>query len=272
MKHYYSIGEAAKILGISVQTLRYYDSIALLHPKVVNEKTSYRYYTADQFHFLDRIRYLQRLGMSLEDIRDVIGSNDIAKLVNCLEKYRQIHEEEAARLLSIIEDVEWYQSYFTYMKSEDDSATLAQIKQLPTRYAVTVPVMGNSDRPDAHIRLMALRNTILKDFSYMRQYFLQLDYDSLLAGDIQPLRLGMYIKDALIKDEQVRNNPNIIEIPKGNYCCFRAKILADSWHPEDIARLMSPFQMNSKFVIANEYENNLQEYSLCPYEIQVLLA
>ena len=40
MKHYYSIGEAAKILGISVQTLRYYDSIALLHPKVVNKKTS----------------------------------------------------------------------------------------------------------------------------------------------------------------------------------------------------------------------------------------
>ena len=40
----YSIGEAAEILGISVQTLRYYDKIKLLEPAYINPNTGYRYY------------------------------------------------------------------------------------------------------------------------------------------------------------------------------------------------------------------------------------
>ena len=35
----YSIGEAAEILGISVQTLRYYDKIKLLEPAYINPNT-----------------------------------------------------------------------------------------------------------------------------------------------------------------------------------------------------------------------------------------
>ena len=41
----YSIGEAAEILGISVQTLRYYDKIKLLEPAYTNPNTGYRYYS-----------------------------------------------------------------------------------------------------------------------------------------------------------------------------------------------------------------------------------
>ena len=56
MKELYSIGEVSEIMGVSVQTLRYYSNINLILPKYVNPSTGYRYYSVDQFHFIDRIK------------------------------------------------------------------------------------------------------------------------------------------------------------------------------------------------------------------------
>ena len=42
-----SIGDMAKITGMSIQALRYYDRKGILKPAHVNEKTGYRYYTGD---------------------------------------------------------------------------------------------------------------------------------------------------------------------------------------------------------------------------------
>jgi len=84
LKDLYSIGEVAKIMGVSIQTLRYYNSIDLLQPEYTNPATGYRYYSVNQLHFIDRIKYLQKLGLSLDEIKSVIGNNDIKKLVKGL--------------------------------------------------------------------------------------------------------------------------------------------------------------------------------------------
>ena len=72
MKDYYTIGETAKLLGVSAQALRYYDRENILRPEYINEQTGYRYYTYRQFHIIDRIKYLQGFGLSLEDIGQII--------------------------------------------------------------------------------------------------------------------------------------------------------------------------------------------------------
>ena len=43
MKDYYTIGETAKLLGVSTQTLRYYDRENILKPVLINDQTGYRY-------------------------------------------------------------------------------------------------------------------------------------------------------------------------------------------------------------------------------------
>lgn len=45
MKEYYSIGETAKLLGISAQSLRHYEKIEILRPKKISSENGYRYYT-----------------------------------------------------------------------------------------------------------------------------------------------------------------------------------------------------------------------------------
>ena len=61
---YYYIGEVSSLLDISTQTLRYYDKIGLCRPAKVNEQNGYRQYTYDQIHYIERIKYLQKLGLS----------------------------------------------------------------------------------------------------------------------------------------------------------------------------------------------------------------
>lgn len=43
MKELYTIGEVSKLIGISSQTLRYYDKIGVVKPAFVNEATGYRH-------------------------------------------------------------------------------------------------------------------------------------------------------------------------------------------------------------------------------------
>lgn len=115
MKTYYSIGETAKLLGITTQTLRYYEKIGIVGPKVVDEKTGYRYYTFKQFHIIDRIKYLQHLGMSLSDIGIIIAKGTVDGLLPALEEQWQAAQKELVEVQSRIKDIEWYVNYFTYL-------------------------------------------------------------------------------------------------------------------------------------------------------------
>ena len=56
MNKLYTIGETAKLLGVSPRTLRYYDEINLIKPTYIDEDTGYRYYTFEKFHYIDRIK------------------------------------------------------------------------------------------------------------------------------------------------------------------------------------------------------------------------
>ena len=56
----------------TVKTLRHYEQKGLLLPDEVDEWTGYRYYSIDQMQRLQSIRDLQRLGFSLEEIKDLL--------------------------------------------------------------------------------------------------------------------------------------------------------------------------------------------------------
>lgn len=68
----YRIGQFAHRCQVSVSTLRYYDEIGLLRPSYVDRFTGYRYYTAQQVPHLNRILAYKELGLSLDEIRDLL--------------------------------------------------------------------------------------------------------------------------------------------------------------------------------------------------------
>jgi DNA-binding transcriptional MerR regulator len=61
----FTIGEFARLGGVSVRTLRHYDDIGLLRPVTVDPVTGYRGYSAEQLGQLNRIIALKEFGLSL---------------------------------------------------------------------------------------------------------------------------------------------------------------------------------------------------------------
>ena len=69
----WQIGELAKFAGVSVRTLRHYDTVGLLAPSGVTP-SGYRLYDAAALERLEQILYFRELGFALEEIRDIVES------------------------------------------------------------------------------------------------------------------------------------------------------------------------------------------------------
>jgi effector-binding domain-containing protein len=86
---------------VTVKTLRYYDKIGLLKPAEVDRFTGYRYYSASQLPRLHRILALKDLGLSLEQIGDLLegdlSSDQIRGILRMkqAEIQQQVAEEQA---------------------------------------------------------------------------------------------------------------------------------------------------------------------------------
>ncbi|GII93557.1 MerR family transcriptional regulator [Sinosporangium siamense] len=68
------IGQLAHMVGVSERTLRHYDKIGLLAPAAVDRGTGYRWYGVAELSRLERIRGLQRLGLPLRQIADLLDA------------------------------------------------------------------------------------------------------------------------------------------------------------------------------------------------------
>lgn len=74
----FKIGDFSRLGQVSVRMLRHYDKLGLLTPSHVDKFTGYRYYTVDQLPRLNRILALNDLGLTLQQIADLLGDrNDL---------------------------------------------------------------------------------------------------------------------------------------------------------------------------------------------------
>jgi effector-binding domain-containing protein len=70
----FKIGDFSTLSRVTVKALRYYDEIGLLRPAKIDEASGYRYYSADQLPRLYYIQALKMMGLSLEEIAILTGS------------------------------------------------------------------------------------------------------------------------------------------------------------------------------------------------------
>jgi DNA-binding transcriptional MerR regulator/effector-binding domain-containing protein len=90
----FSIGEFARLGGVSVRTLRHYDEIGLLRPVRVDAETGYRHYSADQLGRLNRIIAMKELGLTLTQVRQLLAGISLDELQGMLLLRRAQLEQE----------------------------------------------------------------------------------------------------------------------------------------------------------------------------------
>lgn len=95
---YHSSGQFARLAGVSVRTIRYYDKQNILKPSYVNPSGA-RFYTDSDLARLQQILLLKYLGFSLDDIREMtIGDTDYHFLKNSLNMQKRLVQDRIEQM------------------------------------------------------------------------------------------------------------------------------------------------------------------------------
>ncbi len=89
-----SIGEFSNICKVSTKTLRYYAEIGLILPAEINPENGYRYYSIEQLEKMLFINRLKSYNFSLEEIKQILESEELQEEKLYLELTRKKKEIE----------------------------------------------------------------------------------------------------------------------------------------------------------------------------------
>jgi len=98
MNKLYSISECANFCGISTRTLRYYNALGIIVPRIKDEKTNYRYYGAEEIDRIHFVQIMKEMGFSLERIKSEMDNMDSKRFLGIISERRQWLERESVRI------------------------------------------------------------------------------------------------------------------------------------------------------------------------------
>jgi DNA-binding transcriptional MerR regulator/quercetin dioxygenase-like cupin family protein len=100
----YTVRQVARLSGVSVRTLHFYDEVGLLKP-AYQAPNGYRFYEEPQLLILQQILFYRELGFELKQIRDILGRPDFEK-VTALMSHRKVLEETLARTRRLLQTID----------------------------------------------------------------------------------------------------------------------------------------------------------------------
>jgi DNA-binding transcriptional MerR regulator len=100
----YTVKQLAKLSGVSIRTLHYYDEMGLLKPARVGNNR-YRYYEDPEVLRLQQILFHRELGFSLQEIAELLDRPDFDRLAT-LRSHRARLEREAQRYADLVRTID----------------------------------------------------------------------------------------------------------------------------------------------------------------------
>ena len=126
----YSIGTMAKLMGISAEAIRYYESRNIISP-VRDPETGYRYYNTWDFHMLLRARYYQNYGFSLEEIAELFRSHELGEIRGKMVDQEEMIQQEIIRQMNLLKRIRQSQQV---LQDAKDSVGKFRIEERPGIY------------------------------------------------------------------------------------------------------------------------------------------
>lgn len=172
------INEVAKLTGVTVHTLHYYDQIGLLPPSKIT-KSGYRLYNNNALETLQQILFFKELEFSLSDIKEIMTNPHYDKN-EALHKHKNLLIQRRNRLNNLIELVDHT------IKGDSDMSfkqfDMIEIEKAKKEYAAEVKARwGHTDAyaeseqktasyDDTQWKILNVEGTaILKEFSECKE-------------------------------------------------------------------------------------------------------
>lgn len=100
----YTVNKLAKLSGVSIRTLRYYDEIGLLKPAFVGEQ-GYRFYQEPQLLILQQILFYRELGFELKRIQEILKQAD-PDVVIALQTQKKCLRTKITRMQTLMKTID----------------------------------------------------------------------------------------------------------------------------------------------------------------------
>jgi len=99
-----TIGDVARLAGVTVRTLHHYDAIGLVTPQE-RADNGYRLYRRAEIERLQEVLFLRELGFALDEIGAIVGRPDYNRQ-EALHRQRDLLEAKADHLLTLVDAVD----------------------------------------------------------------------------------------------------------------------------------------------------------------------
>ena len=134
------ISELAKLTGVSIRTLHYYDEIGLLKPAFVNEQNGYRDYDEKSLERMAEILFYRELDFPLKSILQILSSPDYDKTlaIRRQKELLTLKKQRLERLISVLDNAEKGEiSMSVFDKNEYETARRQYAEEAKQRWGDT---------------------------------------------------------------------------------------------------------------------------------------
>jgi Cu(I)-responsive transcriptional regulator len=101
-----TIGDAARLSGVSAKMVRHYESLGLL-PRVARTDGGYRQYSEPEVHTLRFIKRARDLGFSMEEIGELVGLWQNRRRASAnVRRVAQKHAEDLAQRIAAMQEMQ----------------------------------------------------------------------------------------------------------------------------------------------------------------------
>jgi DNA-binding transcriptional MerR regulator len=131
------IGDFSRIAQVSVRTLQYYDRLGLFKPVKVDKFSGYRYYSMSQLSRLNRLLALRDMGLSLEQISQLLDANFSPEQLKAVLMVRQAEikqqlvdgEEQLEKVSNLLTNLDENSPEYEVSLKEGETHTVAAIRE-----------------------------------------------------------------------------------------------------------------------------------------------
>lgn len=249
-----SISQVARLTGVSIRTLQYYDEIGLLKPSELTI-AGYRMYDDDALQSLQQILFFKELGFPLKEIKQILEKPDFDR-ISAFKKQKELFllkRDRLDRLIQLLEHLEKGESCMSF-KEFDLSDYINALEDFKSNQAEAVILHWGSienfdlfiqkiKEDEDHVAKLAIQQfgsieKYTEEMKHNLEHFSEIMEDWYSQVPEEMLKEDKFLKLASHKGEDVASEPvqSIVEEIIANALANAPKLLIGS--TENYCRMM----------------------------------
>lgn len=264
MEKLFSIGEVAKIKGITIKALRYYHKVGILIPRYIDDTTGYRYYSIDQFIYIDIIRGCRVLGTSIVELQEIFKKCSTDELLEFLQVKKYEAQENINKMKEVIKNIDDLNSSVEYSRNVLNNNEI-KIEVFKQRYIIVAPCKEIGSLKEL-LYYSDLEKSI-KDKNLKITTERGIIYKFNLDGRIEP----KYVFNGFEEDNNIEFSDNIKILPEGKYLTLAYSKEKENESKNKILNYIKKNNLKVKTCIEVELLNDFFDTKSYSCQVQMLI-